>query len=213
MKRKLLGYFAGSLYKYISLTYRYHLYFENEEDKREIMDKIYDRHTPVGEAHLYAFFHQDEFSTIPYFKDKGLNVLVSKSKDGQLMVELAHIMGYRTIRGSSSRGAVAGFMAAFKLVKQGGKLSMAVDGPKGPIYKVKQGLPKISQKTNQKILPFRAFPKCFWFFPKAWNKAKFPKPFSRIDMVFGKPDLYNEIELEKKLLSLQDYSKLHYLKS
>lgn len=209
LQNTIIGLIIAVIYKLYTSTFRYRLFFEYEEDKKILFDDLSYLAPNPKSAMLYAFWHQDELACIPYFAFKNICVLVSKSKDGTIMATLAHYMGYKTVRGSSSKGAVAGLMASLKMNRLGYKLSMAVDGPRGPIYKVKDGLPKISQKTGHKIVPFRAVPhKCFTSH-KSWNKIRLPYPFSQVDLVVGKIDMYSADGLEKKLLSLDDYSKFH----
>lgn len=212
MKEKILGLIAGFILKIYSSTYRYRFFFEDESDKSKIMNDLFNLGLSENSL-LYAFYHQDELSCIPYFSEKNICVLVSKSKDGDIMANAIKTIGYKAIRGSSSRGAVAGLIAAIKSVREGYKFSMAVDGPRGPIYKVKEGMSQISKKTGHDIAPFHANPSKFWLFKKAWNQAKLPKPFSRIDIVFGKTGYYSSIELEEKLNAIKNYSDFHCLKS
>lgn len=154
------------------------------------------------ENFIYAFWHQDELSLIPCFSNKGVLALVSYSKDGTIMSTALRLFGYRIVRGSSSKGAVSGFMAAYRMIKKGYKFSMAVDGPKGPIFKAKEGIVRMSQRSKRPIFPCRAFPFRYHCFEKSWNKVKLPMPFTRIDIIFGNSKIYSSEELEETLNSL-----------
>lgn len=199
MKNWLLVTIAFLLMKFIRLTCRYSLHFEDPSDE-EYFWNVYKRKTK--DQYILCFFHQDELCLIPYFQKTKLGVLVSLSKDGSLMAQMAEKLGYITTRGSSSRGAVAGLIAAIKKVKEGYSFSMAVDGPRGPIYKVKEGAIKISEKTNTPIIPVRAHAPNAFIFKKSWNQAKLPKPFSKIKLKIGKIKIYTKEELEQKLLNI-----------
>lgn len=111
-------------------------------------------------------------------------------------------LGYKPVRGSSSRRAVAGLIAGIKKVKSGYKMAFAVDGPRGPIYKVKDGICVVAKKTETKIIPVRAVASNQKLFEKSWNQAKFPKLFSRIDMHFAPAKIYETQELEDALNAL-----------
>ena len=78
----------------------------------------------------------------------------------------------------------------------------AIDGPKGPIFKAKEGIVRMSEKSKRPIFPCRAFPHRYYCFEKAWNKAKLPMPFTKIDIVFGNAKICNSSELERALNSL-----------
>lgn len=185
--------------KLIRLTCRYKLTFERESDKEYFWDAYHNRN---NKKYIISFFHQDELCLIPFFQNTNLGVLVSLSKDGSLMSEMAQRLGYVTTRGSSSRGAVAGLIAAIKKVRDGHSFSFAVDGPRGPIYKVKDGAIAVSEKTDTPICPVKAKINYAFFFNKAWNKVKFPLFFSSIEVKIGEIKMYSRKELELKLISL-----------
>jgi lysophospholipid acyltransferase (LPLAT)-like uncharacterized protein len=203
MKQKILGLIAFLFLRTLSSTWRYRVQF-NEEDTDFFKNKFKKRCPDFESQYVLAFFHQDELSLIPFFRGTQMTVLISASKDGEIMNMNAKLFGYDTVRGSSSRKAVAGLIAAIKRVKQGYKMTMAVDGPRGPIYKVKDGALAISKKAEIPILAVRAFPAQYKCFEKSWNKAKLPKPFSKIDVVFAKlKNYHSNQELEDQLLALK----------
>lgn len=202
MKIKILGFIASILLRLLRITYKYKLEFENTEEESKFKEYINSKKPNLDKAFLLAFFHQDELALIPYFKNTGFSVLVSLSKDGEIMTQASTRLGYLPVRGSSSRGAVSGLIAAIKKVKQGYNFAFAVDGPRGPIFKVKEGICAVSRKTGKPILPVRAHVQNEYIFEKSWNKAKFPKPFTQITLKFGAFKLYNSDELEHTLLKL-----------
>ncbi len=202
MKEKLLGYIAYNILKFLSCTWRYQFYFKSEEDKKLFYKNLEHKKPELSHRFLIGFFHQDELSIIPLLANSGIAVLVSLSKDGQIMTNVALNFGYVPVRGSSSRGAIAGFLAAFKKVKEGYKFAMAVDGPRGPIYKVKDGIPALSTKENVPVVPIRLYPQRYKLFEKSWNQAKLPMPFTKIKVMVGKISVYDASSLEQELTML-----------
>lgn len=198
MKQKLIALAATFIVKFIGWTCRFKLHFPDDETKLLFSQSVLEKNEQV----LLGFFHQDELCLMPYFQHKRFAVLVSLSKDGELMTRIANNLGIETVRGSSSRGAARGLLAAIKKVKEGFNFAIAVDGPRGPIYQVKEGLPAISKKSQVPILPARAYPRRAKIFHKSWNQAKLPFPFTRIDVKFAKAGIYTAQELETKLLKL-----------
>lgn len=198
MKNKILIFLATFIIKFIRWSCRYKLRFVNEEAKLDFYQSVIENEKQV----LLGFFHQDELCMMPYFQKRNFAVLVSLSKDGEIMKGIAEKLGVAVVRGSSSKGAARGLLAAIKKVREGYHFAIAVDGPRGPIYKVKEGLPAISNKTQVPILPARAYPSKAKIFEKSWNKAKFPLPFSTIELRFGEVKVYSTQELEQRLLTL-----------
>jgi len=201
--QKFAGLLAGFLYKIYASTFRYELHFENEADKRLVFEDLSTPRPHFGKNLIYACFHQDDLSCLPYFADKGIVILISQSKDGQILASAVEHMGYETVRGSSHRGAVAGLLALMKKCKEGYSLTIAVDGPKGPIYRVKEGITNVSEKSQRPIVPVRAHVHSKKVFEKSWNKATLPLPFSKVTILIGKIDFYTTTSLEEKMLSLR----------
>jgi lysophospholipid acyltransferase (LPLAT)-like uncharacterized protein len=65
-------------------------------------------------------------------------------------------------------------------MKAGHSASMAVDGPRGPIYEAKPGVFVLSVLTGSTIYPVGAAADRYHRFEKSWNKAILPKPFSTV---------------------------------
>ncbi len=65
-----------------------------------------------------------------------------------------------------------------------------LDGPTGPIGKVKAGVIKMARETDALVVPFYIRAEQAWFF-NSWDRFMLPKPFSKVILTFG-----DEIHLE-----------------
>lgn len=139
------------------------------------------------EAIILAHWHGDELALLQLTKRYRIATLASKSKDGAIMTLVLKKLGAEVSRGSSSRNAVSGFIGLIKLIKRGYSASFAVDGPKGPIYKVKPGVVETSRKLQIPIFCAGVACNRAWVFEKSWNKAYLPKPFSQITIYWSGP--------------------------
>jgi len=200
--QKFAGLLAGFLYQTYASTYRYKLVFEDPLDQVDFFKSLSIREANPNLNLIFACFHQDDLSCLPYFAHMNICILISQSKDGQILASAVEHMGYQTVRGSSHRGGVAGLLAGMKKVLDGHKMTIAVDGPKGPIYKVKEGITAVSQKSKRPIVPIKAYPKWKFIFKKSWNQATLPLPFTKIVIKVGKIAFYTTPELEQKMRSL-----------
>jgi len=201
-KQKFLGHLAYWIYRTYSSTFRYRLHSEDPAALELAMADL-DRPTPEpGHAFICAFWHQDELSLLPYFGNRNIVAMVSDSRDGTIMKTALELFGYLTTRGSSSRGGVKAFVASLRMIRKGYHFTAAVDGPRGPFHKTKEGIIRLAEKSGQPILPFRAWPRQYFSIWKAWDKAKLPLPFARIDIVIGRPDMYSRDETDDVLNSL-----------
>lgn len=202
LQERFAGLLAGFLYKIYASTYRYEVQFEDPSDKKVFFEALSSRDPDTETNLIYACFHQDDLSCLPYFADQNICILISNSKDGQILASAVEYMGYQTVRGSSHRGGVAGLLAGMRRVLDGHKMTIAVDGPRGPIYKVKEGITAVSDKSKRPIVPVRGYPKNKFVFRKSWNKATLPYPFTKIILKIGQIKFYSTQELEDKMKSL-----------
>lgn len=184
MFRKLLPYIIVPIYYFIVKTWRIH-----ESGPAEVLHRFVQVKARDREPCLYAHWHGDELVLVGYYAYRKLGVLSSLSKDGDLMARVLQLLGYVVFRGSSSREGARGLLGLIKYVKKGKQGSLAVDGPKGPIYEVKPGIVELAAKSGYPIVPVRTFARRAWYIPKAWNRSYVPKFFTRVEVIYGNPVL------------------------
>jgi len=134
-----------------------------------------------------AHWHGDELALVPRFGHLTPTILVSHSKDGEIMARATRALGYRVTRGSSTRGAVGGLIALIKAVKDGYTVVLAVDGPQGPRGVCKPGIIRLVQKTGVPLFPVGVAVSHKYVFKKTWNQVYLPLPFSRQVIFVDKP--------------------------
>lgn len=171
LRRIFLGTLIFVLYRLLSWSWRIEL-----REPSEFLSAVADEKTPA----LMAHWHGDELALIQFARRYKIATIASMSSDGELMSFVLRLLGARTSRGSSSRGAVQGLKGLFRLLKSGCNASFAVDGPKGPLHKVKPGVFEVSRQLGAPI--FWAGVACdrAWRFEKSWNKTYLPKPFAKL---------------------------------
>ena len=145
-----------------------------------------------GETLLLCGWHQQFFSAIRNFKGYARYnpaLMISRSRDGELISRVAHRVGWKTARGSSSKGGRTAMNAMIAHLKSNQLAAHILDGPQGPIGKVKPGAIKIAQESGALIVPFYVVAENAWYF-KSWDQFMLPKPFSKVTLCYG-----NEIEV------------------
>ena len=85
------------------------------------------------------------------------------------------------------RGARA-IRELIRWVRDGWDIALTVDGPRGPRHVLKPGVLEIAKLTGCPIVPAAVSSKSYWQF-RSWDKFQFPRPFTRIQVVFGDPVL------------------------
>lgn len=136
---------------------------------------------------IFAHWHGDELAITHLVTKYRIATMTSTSADGSLIDFVIRRLGGATSRGSTTRGAVGALKGLITLMRKGFNASMAVDGPRGPIYQVKPGVFELSRLAKAYIIPTAADCSSAIVFKKSWNKAHLPKPFSRVVVVFGQP--------------------------
>ena len=139
-----------------------------------------------GRQPILAFWHGRVLHATWFFRGRGIVVMISENFDGEWIARLIHWFGYRTARGSSSRGGARALVRMRRLSVDGAPTGFAVDGPRGPARSVQLGAVWLASLTGQPILPFHAESDRYWT-ARSWDGTQVPKPFARAAMVIGPP--------------------------
>lgn len=145
---------------------------------------------------VFATWHHTLIGTILAHTGEKFTMIVSGSKDGELVSTTCEKLGYSPVRGSSTRGGQIAMLALIKNIRTGLNAAITVDGPKGPAKKVKYGVIEVAKKANVPVLPLSAFYHNCYTFKKSWDQFKFPKPFSKITIVIGEPIIIRDLSIE-----------------
>ncbi|MGD9595415.1 lysophospholipid acyltransferase family protein [Wolinella succinogenes] len=125
-----------------------------------------------------------------------ISVMISDHFDGEIIARMIGFFGFKTLRGSSSKGAKRVLLGAIRELEGGGDIAITPDGPRGPYHSVADGIVMISQKTGRPIVVFRAFFEEAWQL-KSWDRFFIPKPFSRVTLIARDPFELSGLSLEE----------------
>lgn len=135
---------------------------------------------------IFCFWHQCTLLCAWYFRKIRCSILISQSFDGELIARTLDLLGYHSVRGSSSRGGAAGLLALATILKRGDPVIFTADGPRGPIYQTKIGPVKLAQLTGSAIGSFYLLPERAWTL-RSWDRFFVPRPFSRVIVSWARP--------------------------
>ncbi|MDD9948412.1 MAG: lysophospholipid acyltransferase family protein [candidate division Zixibacteria bacterium] len=139
-----------------------------------------------GRQVIYAFWHEGLLVATYAFRLQGIQVLVSKHRDGEWIARAIECMGYGTIRGSSTRGGTRALFRMAAAGAAGDDLGVTVDGPRGPRLQVKPGTLIIAGRSGLPIVPFAVASNKACLL-SSWDRFMVPRPFSRAAIAFGEP--------------------------
>ena len=148
---------------------------------------------------IYCFWHRTMIPCAYHFRNMQIGIMISRSFDGECIARTVEKLGFRPVRGSSSRGGAGALMGMRQELELGHPAVFTADGPRGPLYVAKRGPVLLAQKTGYKICCFHVAVETAWIL-KSWDRMMIPKPFSRaafyITSPLGVPQNATEQELE-----------------
>ncbi len=134
---------------------------------------------------IYMFWHRNLLILALQRIYRGAGVLVSSSKDGELIAGPLSELGYLPIRGSSTRQGSRAMKEMIR-ISQSNSLAITPDGPKGPPFTFHAGVFQIALLAKIPIIAVAAHTNREWLF-NSWDKFRFPKPFSTITVFYSDP--------------------------
>jgi hypothetical protein len=135
---------------------------------------------------IFCFWHRCTLPAGWYFRKFRSSILISRSFDGELIARTLAMLGYNSVRGSSSRGGAAGLIAMRDVLERSEPVVFTADGPRGPIYQTKIGPVKLAAMTGQEMGCFYLLPERAWAM-RSWDRFLVPLPFSRVVVSWACP--------------------------
>lgn len=136
---------------------------------------------------IYSVWHTNVMFA-PFFNPKPpATLMISASRDGELVSRVVHLQGHDTARGSTTRGGFRALKFFIDLVKKGRVGGITPDGPVGPFWVMQDGLVIAAQRSGAPILPFYYESTNQWVITKSWDRQRIPKPFSTVVCSYGEP--------------------------
>lgn len=152
-----------------------------------------------GDNFILSFWHDQLLLMAPGYQGAqadrkvGTKILISQSKDGELIARTMEFLGLGAVRGSSSRGGREALREMMKMAQEPDDIVFTPDGPRGPRHVAKMGVAQISKMTKRPVVPI-AFVVSKGFRFSSWDKFLFPYPFARGVYAFGEPLSYRSEE-------------------
>jgi hypothetical protein len=194
----IIAYYIARLY---FLTIR--IQSVNEETVRENLKN--------GNKLIAALWHQRIIAVIGYAKRFGVyrpSVMISSSRDGDLIADVFSRMNFRPVRGSSSRNGKQALLAMVDDLKRNSFAVHILDGPKGPKGVIKPGLLVMARQSGAPVIPVYATVSRAWIL-RSWDNCMIPKPFSKIvirwDQPIAIPGEMDERKFEDTRQALEEY--------
>jgi lysophospholipid acyltransferase (LPLAT)-like uncharacterized protein len=135
---------------------------------------------------IMTFWHACIFTSIWFWRNRGIVVMSSRSRDAEYTGRVIKRYGYGTSRGSSSRGGGRALAEMAACLAAGLDVGLAIDGPRGPAYKAKPGAVTLARHSGQPIVPFHIVTRRRFALP-SWDRLEIPFPFTSALTIVGEP--------------------------
>jgi len=139
-----------------------------------------------GRPHVLLFWHEALFPLLWHHRGEAITIIISQGRDGASLARIAEGLGFRLIRGGSSRGGVLALRQAIAELQAGRAVAFATDGPRGPRRRVKGGAFLAAQRAGVPILPLHGAADSAWRV-RSWDRLLVPAPFARVEIRYGAP--------------------------
>lgn len=118
--------------------------------------------------------------------ERRMAAIVSASRDGALVARVLELFEVQPVRGSSSRRGSQALLELVTQAEQGLDLAVTPDGPRGPAFRVQEGVMAMAQLTGFPIIP------CSYVLGakiqlKTWDRFQIPLPFTTCQIRMGEP--------------------------
>jgi len=135
---------------------------------------------------VFALWHGDMLPLLYQHRDEGVSVLISEHRDGELIARVAESLGFRTVRGSTSRGASRALIGLVRELAVGRDVAITPDGPRGPARSFAPGALIAAQRAGAPVIAVGLSVKRAWRL-KSWDGFVIPKPFARVNIAYSDP--------------------------
>lgn len=147
-----------------------------------------ERWRPLYESrrpHVFLLWHEALLPLLWQHRGQGVAIVVSEAREGQYLTDFALALGYRAVRGSSTRGGARALLGAVRELREGRSVAFTPDGPRGPRRQLKPGVVAAAQRGGGMIVPIHAEADRAWRL-HSWDRFVIPKPVAKVTVTYGR---------------------------
>ncbi len=137
---------------------------------------------------IVALWHAHQCGIYGFIQDGELAVMISQSRDGNMVAAGAEAVGLNVVRGSHTRGGAGAALKFIELLNEGKNVAITIDGPRGPKQVVKKGAIEIAKLSGRPIVPY------VWYSDSkgllkfnSWDEMRFPLTGIKTVGLYGDP--------------------------
>jgi lysophospholipid acyltransferase (LPLAT)-like uncharacterized protein len=140
-----------------------------------------------GPGAIFPVWHDVMLLPMYLFRDRGIGVIVSPSRSGQIAAALWRLYGWPTTWGSTKgQQGVPALRKGISLLRSGQSLGFTPDGPLGPYHRAQPGIVYLAAMSGAPVLPLGVSVSRAWHLP-TWDRHVVPQPGARAHLHLGAP--------------------------
>jgi lysophospholipid acyltransferase (LPLAT)-like uncharacterized protein len=151
---------------------------------RRVHGERLDEPVARGESVIVVFWHGEGLTIGWTHRHRGFAPLVSTHADGEIVARVVESLGYRTVRGSSTRGGMRALIEMARLLEEGVSVALTPDGPRGPYHVFSPGALTLARRTGRPIIALSADADRAWRL-RSWDRYLVPKPFALVTIRYS----------------------------
>ena len=155
---------------------------------------------------IYIVWH--EYLALPPCNRRGCDVtmLLSQHRDAHWLTEMISQFGFKTVRGSTSKGGVK---AILQITREFRNTSLVItpDGPRGPRRELTSGCIYIAGLLGIPIVPLGCGFDRPWRNRKSWDQFAIPRPSSRARIVLGPAIYVPRKQTKEQIEAIRQYAE------
>lgn len=148
----------------------------------ELVTQLRAEHQPI----VFALWHGEMLPLLYLHRHEAVAVLISEHRDGELIARVAESLGFRAVRGSTSRGAARALAEMVRELEAGHDIAVTPDGPRGPARSFAPGALIAAQRAGAPVVAVGVSAPRAWRL-KSWDRFIIPKPFARVRVTYSAP--------------------------
>ena len=146
-----------------------------------------ERFLDIEGGRILCMWHGRTIPPAARYRGEDITILISLSRDGELIAKILDSLGYPALRGSSGPSGARVLASCIKLLRSGRTLAVTPDGPRGPSGVLRGGVMAMARKSGAALVPVGSSARPRIAMTKSWDRFLMPFPFARAVMVFGEP--------------------------
>ena len=128
-------------------------------------------------------------------------VPVSEHQDGEYVAQAMQRMGFHSVRGSTTHGALRLMRKLLQEVQKGYIPAITPDGPRGPRYSVQPGFLLLARRLGLPVYTVGVHAESAWVM-SSWDRFVVPRPFATIGLRWREVLSVAEMEAEQDAATL-----------